>query len=149
MLGAIDMSGSEVEDSTGALSLGDACVTGHSLLSGDVCMPSELEVQGDVYFDGNLQMQANRAIATHQIAADTGDATDAVRYASPLRFYRIEDAAPAEPFACDGSGDAGSTVYVDDTNDGAASYLCFCGRDGSNTRDWLRVDDPSTPCPAF
>lgn len=48
---------------------------------------------------------------------------------------------------CD-SAARGSTAYVDDTNDGAVSHLCFCGTAADDsTYGWRRADAPATACP--
>jgi hypothetical protein len=47
---------------------------------------------------------------------------------------------------CDASV-KGQFQYVDDTDDGAASRLCFCGTDASNVYAWRRADAPATACP--
>jgi hypothetical protein len=48
---------------------------------------------------------------------------------------------------CDSSR-RGAIAYVDDTNDGAVSHLCFCGTAADDTTyGWRRADAPATACP--
>lgn len=55
-------------------------------------------------------------------------------------------AVPAQPHACDATH-LGQLIYVDDTNDTAESFLCFCGIDADDTTHiWLRADAPATNC---
>jgi len=55
-------------------------------------------------------------------------------------------AVPAQPFACDATQRA-RLIYVDDTNDTAEAFLCFCGTDADDTTyRWLKVNDPATNC---
>jgi hypothetical protein len=43
---------------------------------------------------------------------------------------------------------AGGIVYVDKSNDGAVSHMCFCGTAADDsTYGWRRVDAPATACP--
>jgi hypothetical protein len=64
---------------------------------------------------------------------------------------RIENrltATPTEPVAC-AAGTFGQLTVVNDTNDGAVSYLCYCGQGADDTTyDWLKVSD-NTACASF
>lgn len=64
-------------------------------------------------------------------------------------LQRRTGAVPTEPYAC-AAATVGHQVYVDDTNDAAAAYLCVCvdTNDGA-AFDWRRVDDNAAACPAF
>lgn len=59
---------------------------------------------------------------------------------------QVVSASPSAPFAC-ALGVRGKMIYVDDTDDTAESYLCFCGVDADDaTYIWLRVADPTANC---
>jgi hypothetical protein len=57
-----------------------------------------------------------------------------------LRLPLNTAAAPAPPFACDGASRKGAMVVVDDSNDGAATLVCYCGMTNDSAYAWLRID---------
>lgn len=60
--------------------------------------------------------------------------------AAGMRIPRVIDAAPAPPVTC-AADHAGTIVYVDDSNDGAAAQLCLCAEDTNDaTYDWIRLE---------
>lgn len=61
-------------------------------------------------------------------------------------YPQVVDAAPSQPFAC-AAAHLGKVIYVDDTNDTAEAYLCFCGLDADDTTPiWLKAENPATDC---
>ena len=65
---------------------------------------------------------------------------------SPKVQPQVVATVPAQPYAC-AVGQRGRLIYVDDTNDTAEAYLCFCGVDADdNTYVWLKAEDPATNC---
>jgi len=61
-------------------------------------------------------------------------------------FPQVIDDAPAEPFDCL-VDQRGKELYVDDTNDGAEAYLCFCGTTANDVLyEWVKIEDPNTVC---
>ena len=65
-----------------------------------------------------------------------------------LRSENRLTATPTEPVTCDANA-FGLITAVNDTNDGAVSYLCYCGQGADDsTYDWLRVSD-NTACASF
>ena len=59
---------------------------------------------------------------------------------------QVVAAVPAAPFTC-AIGVRGWLIYVDDTNDTAEAYTCFCGVDADDaTYIWLKVQDPAVDC---
>lgn len=56
---------------------------------------------------------------------------------------------PTAPQAC-GAGYEGGIVFVDDTDDAAAAFLCFCGKGADDTTySWQKVANPGTACGPF
>jgi len=65
---------------------------------------------------------------------------------SPMVQPQVVEAVPAQPYAC-AAAHRGRLLYVDDTNDTAEAYLCFCGVDADDTTYiWLKVQDPAVNC---
>lgn len=61
-------------------------------------------------------------------------------------YPQVVDAAPSAPFTC-AVGVRGKFIYVDDSNDTAEAYLCFCGVDADDsTYIWLKAQDPTVNC---
>ena len=61
-------------------------------------------------------------------------------------YPQVVAAVPAAPYTCDAT-QVGKTIYVDDNNDTAESYLCFCGVDADDsTPIWLKAQDPAVNC---
>lgn len=59
---------------------------------------------------------------------------------------QVVSTSPSQPFAC-AVGVRGKMVYVDDSNDSAPSYLCFCGVGADDvTYGWKKVADPTANC---
>ena len=59
---------------------------------------------------------------------------------------QVVNAAPAQPFTCD-AGVRGVMIYVDDTDDTAEAFICFCGVDADDsTYIWLRAGDSTQDC---
>jgi hypothetical protein len=59
---------------------------------------------------------------------------------------QVISATPSAPFTCTVTQIA-KQIYVDDTDDGAEAYLCFCGTDADDTSYiWLKEQDPSVDC---
>ena len=59
--------------------------------------------------------------------------------AASVRLPRIDAAVPAEPHACDANG-TGATVWVNDSDDAAASQVCVCAKTNDvPTYDWLNT----------
>jgi hypothetical protein len=74
------------------------------------------------------------------------ESTKTSRLNGPLVVGRSIAAVPSL-ISCTSSL-AGAIVYVDDTNDGAVSHLCFCGTAADDsTYGWRRADAPGTACP--
>lgn len=70
---------------------------------------------------------------------------DNVGLGYPVYPQVIHD-TPTEPFTCD-VNQRGKMIYVDDNNDTARSYLCFCGVDDDDaTYIWLKAENPATDC---
>lgn len=64
---------------------------------------------------------------------------------NPLKTYVIA-AVPTAPYTCR-LGAVGDYIYVDDTNDTAEAYICFCGVDADDTTYlWLKVEDNTADC---
>jgi hypothetical protein len=54
--------------------------------------------------------------------------------------------SPSAPFTCD-IDQKGKVIYVDDNDDGAEAYLCFCGVDADDTNyEWFKYEAPATDC---
>ena len=71
---------------------------------------------------------------------------DSAGLGSPKIQPQVSDAAPSEPYDCVAAQE-GRIIYVDDTNDGAESYVCFCGVDADDTSyEWFKVQDPAVNC---
>ena len=65
---------------------------------------------------------------------------------TPAIQPQVVSAAPAAPFTCE-LAQQGRFVYVDDTDDTAESFVCFCGVDADDaTYIWLRLDNPAVDC---
>jgi hypothetical protein len=61
-------------------------------------------------------------------------------------YPQVIAAVPAAPFAC-AATQLGKVIYVDDNNDTAEAYLCFCGLDADDTTPiWLKAENPATDC---
>jgi hypothetical protein len=55
-------------------------------------------------------------------------------------------ATPAAPYTCSVTH-RGKMIYVDDSNDTAEAYLCFCGVDADDSSYvWLKAEAPATDC---
>jgi len=113
----------------------DGTATGHILLQG---APSTY----DIKFPNNDTL-LNGAAGTLTTSASIVDAQAVnVRYVSPQQVAAV----PAAPHACD-AAHLGQLIYVDDNNDTAESFLCFCGIDADDsTHIWLKVEAPATDC---
>lgn len=71
---------------------------------------------------------------------------DSTGKGTPRIQPQVVAAVPSQPYACD-VNQRGRLLYVDDTDDTAESYLCFCGVDADDaTYAWLKVEDPATDC---
>mgnify|MGYP001568262241 CR=1 FL=1 len=58
----------------------------------------------------------------------------------------VTNVTPAEPYAC-AVGVSGVMIQVNDSNDTAESYMCFCGVDANDaTYIWLKVQNPAVNC---
>lgn len=67
----------------------------------------------------------------------------------PLGLKEVTGTAPAAPYACSVTYQH-AIIGVDDTNDGAASFLCFCGKGADDsTYSWQKVSAPGTSCGPF
>jgi len=65
---------------------------------------------------------------------------------TPKAWPQIIQAVPAAPYTCTVDF-IGNMIYVDDTDDGAEAYLCFCGEDADDaTYVWLKVEATATDC---
>lgn len=64
-----------------------------------------------------------------------------------IQFQRVTDAAPTAPVACAAAYE-GSQVYVDDTDDALAGWMCICGRGTDNsTYAWTKMGSaPPVAC---
>ena len=61
-------------------------------------------------------------------------------------YPQVVAAVPAAPFAC-AAAHIGKIIYVDDNNDTAEAFLCFCGIDADDvTHIWLKAESPATDC---
>jgi hypothetical protein len=61
-------------------------------------------------------------------------------------YPQVISATPSAPFTCDVNQIA-KQIYVDDTDDTAEAYLCFCGTDADDTSYiWLKVENPAADC---
>jgi hypothetical protein len=61
-------------------------------------------------------------------------------------YPQVVAAVPAAPFAC-AVDHIGKVIYVDDNNDTAEAYLCFCGTDADDASYiWLKAENPATDC---
>jgi hypothetical protein len=71
--------------------------------------------------------------------------TDSTGIGIPVQ-PQVVAASPAAPYTC-AVGVRGKMIYVDDTDDTAEAYLCFCGTDADDSSYvWLRADNPATDC---
>lgn len=60
--------------------------------------------------------------------------------AGTARWMMVVGTNPVEPYDCTASQE-GRPLYVNDTDDSAASYFCFCGVKADDTSyEWLRND---------
>jgi hypothetical protein len=74
------------------------------------------------------------------------DTSDAGSLHTHLIEPQVVDAAPVQPYTC-AVGQRGRLIYVDDNNDTAEAYLCFCGVDADDaTYIWLKVEAPAVNC---
>lgn len=84
------------------------------------------------------------ALAVTALAATTY--VDNEGLGSPVVQPQVVSATPAQPYAC-AAGQRGRVIYVDDTDDGAEAYLCFCGVDADGgTYIWMKAASPATNC---
>lgn len=61
-------------------------------------------------------------------------------------YPQVISDTPSAPFTC-ALQHVAKQIYVDDTNDTAEAYLCFCGQDADDTTwIWLKSQDPSVDC---
>lgn len=66
-----------------------------------------------------------------------------------LLIAHDDDAAPAQPHACNVAADFGMIHIVNDNDDGLVSTTCYCGQlADDSTYDWLKVKD-DTACGFF
>lgn len=84
-----------------------------------------------------LYVEAPSAASTTNIAIST---------AGLIQFEREVGATIAAPFTC-ALAYVGSQLYVDDTNDGVAGFMCMCAKNADDTTyQWSKVNSPGTVC---
>lgn len=67
----------------------------------------------------------------------------------PIGLAERTGAAPTTVVTCAAAAQ-GAIQYVDDTNDTAAGFLCFCGKGADDsTYSWQKVAAPGTSCGPF
>lgn len=66
---------------------------------------------------------------------------------SGILMPNTEGTTPTEPQSCD-TTDFGTVIVVNDSDDSAVSFPCYCGQQADDsTYDWLKFD--GTACPFF
>lgn len=117
------------------------------ILSADANIRAATAAKLDFATDGTLTLSNAAGTSTTALSAGVGIAT----FSTALRVGRSIGTTVAEPVACDVNA-TGAQVYVDDTDDSAAGYICVCigtGDDGAGAvsgYDWVRMDDHTSAC---
>lgn len=75
--------------------------------------------------------------------------TGTLNVEAPLGLKEVTGTAPSSPATCSVTYQ-GSLVYVDDTNDAAAGFLCTCAKGADDsTYSWQKTASPGTACGPF
>lgn len=101
------------------------------------------DASGRLNFGGvtssNVGLKASGTLLRARLGDDSADADFAVK--------AVVAASPSISTVCS-SSTRGAIAYVDDTDDGAISHLCFCGTAADDsTYGWRRADAPASACP--